>query len=228
MATSTGIKREQVTPSHRRWQEIGLPIAMLGVWLALLPLIALLAVASVEGEDIIPLAVRDVGSSAMLHSFTGVISNLGAFLWFAVVAICLLTLHLPQVRDEPRAAAFLRWSALLTAYLWFDDFFLFHERLAPDAGVSEKAVMAALVCAVGLFLWRFRSDIEFRRNPWLLVALALLSGSVTSDYFLSKLYGPLDPWVLFVEDGLKWLGICAWTAYYVSYCHASASRALRA
>ncbi|NJM27346.1 MAG: hypothetical protein HC856_02090 [Pseudanabaena sp. RU_4_16] len=52
----------------------------------------------------------------------------------------------------------------------------------------------------------------------MLLALAFLSTSVVVDAVLEPWLWCLKDWAYFVEDGLKWLGICFWTTFCIVRC----------
>lgn len=185
---------------------------------ALLPLAVIATLGVTHDQAIIPLAMRDMAATGMLHPGTGALSSLGAFLWFAAACICLFTLQLPQVAKGTHDATFLGWSAALSLYLWFDDYFMFHEHLAPSLGLHEKAVLLALAGGIAAYVWRFRGVLVARENALLVAAIGLLGLSVIADVLLPRVVASTHPWAIMIEDGLKWLGICGWTAFHVRNC----------
>lgn len=66
---------------------------------------------------------RDVFSTASIPVYTGLVSNVGAFLWVAAVAICLFARGMAPAGER----GFLLVSAAITAILLVDDFYMVHE-----------------------------------------------------------------------------------------------------
>ncbi len=164
---------------------------------------------------------RDVTAIANIHPLSGILSNLGVLLWCAAASICAfaaMTLRNVKPRDT---FWFLLSSALLSAYLLFDDFFQFHERLASRyLGLNEKVVFAALGVVVSAYLIAFRRVILRTNVGVLLLALGFLATSVVIDSILeSWLSRQIGHWSYLFEDGAKWLGIASWCSYYVHTSH---------
>jgi len=179
-----------------------------------------LVVVSVLFQVSIPAMTRDVTAIANIHPLSGILSSLGILLWCAAASICgfaAMTLRNVNPRDT---FWFLLSSALLSAYLLFDDFFLFHEDLASRyLGLNEKIVFAALGIAVATYLIVFRQVILRTNFGVLLLALGFLTTSVVIDSILERWMSRLGDWEYFLEDGAKWLGIAGWCSYYVDTSH---------
>lgn len=163
---------------------------------------------------------QDVTAIANIHPLSGILSNLGILLWCAAASICVfaaVTLSNIKPRDT---FWFLLSSALLSAYLLFDDFFLFHEVLASRyLGLNEKVIFAALGIAVSAYLIAFRRVILRTNFSVLLLALGFLATSVVIDALLETWLWRRGHWEFFFEDGAKWLGIASWCSYYVHTSH---------
>jgi len=163
---------------------------------------------------------RDITAIANIHPLSGILSSLGILLWCAAASICLfaaMTLRNVKPRDT---FWFLLSSALLSAYLLFDDLFLFHEALASwYLGLNEKVVFAALGIAVSAYLIAFRRVILRTNFGVLLLALGFLTTSVVIDAILEPWLRSLGHWRNLLEDGAKWLGIASWCSYYVHTSH---------
>jgi len=189
------------------------------------PSLAVLAVTAAAGilfDVSIPAMTRDAAALAQVPPLWGVVSNLGILLWCAAAAICIFA-AVAVFRTGPRDAfRFLLFSALLTAYLLFDDFFQFHENLAPRyLGLDDKAVVAASGVATAAYLVAFRRFILLRtRFVILLLALGFFATAVTIDVILEPwLLLWIGQWQYFLEDGAKWLGIACWCSYYAVTAH---------
>lgn len=171
-----------------------------------------------------PDMTRDVAAIANIHPLSGALSSLGILVWWTSATICLFTAFVQRGHAEAVDAGELVYTGLLSVYLGLDDLFQFHERLAPTyLNLSEKGVYGLLAVAVAIYLWRYRRIFREPSGVLLLLALGLLSGSVVVDVVLEPWLWRLKDWSYFVEDGLKWLGICSWAAF----CGVRASAALR-
>jgi len=180
----------------------------------------LIMVTSISFQVSMPTMTRDVTAIAKIHPLSGILSSLGILLWCAAASICGFAAII--LRDvKPRATFwFLLSSSLLSAYLLLDDFFQFHEALAPRyLGLSEKFVIAALGVAVSAYLIAFRRIILRTHFGALLLALGFLATSVVIDVILEPWLWRLGHWTFFFEDGAKWLGIAFWCSYYVHTTH---------
>jgi hypothetical protein len=95
---------------------------------------------------------RDIAAIAKIHPLSGFLSNLGILLWCAAASICsfaAMTLRKIKPRD---IFWFLLSSAVLSAYLMFDDLFQFHEELAPTyLGLNETGSRCSGDCRICLF-----------------------------------------------------------------------------
>ncbi len=169
--------------------------------------------------------MHDVTRSANVHPLTGAISSMGAFLWFAAAAIAAFTLAMPTVRRSRERAAFLAAGMTLSLYFWFDDFFLFHEGLVPQSGLTQPVIYAVIVLAVVAYSWLFRASILAARPVLFATALAFLALSMGIDLALKDLMRGLGAWSVLVEDGLKWLGIVCWLAFHALACRELAAGA---
>jgi hypothetical protein len=183
-----------------------------GLLLLYLPIFALLFLVVFAAFDLhIPLSnlTRDMAAVANVHPFTGVVSNVGILLWCAAAAICLFSSSLLRQQGAHAEARFLLWAGLMTTALLFDDFFLFHEYLAPvHFHLNEKVVHASYACVTVAYLLRHRRLILGANYRLLVAALALFAGSMLLD--LSGGHS----WWIFAEDGCKLLGIASWLGYH--------------
>ena len=184
------------------------------------PMLVLLAMAMLHiryGMNITYMT-RDIAVIAKVSPLAGFLSNFGAFLWCTTAAICLFTAMILHRLNKTDLVRFFIFSGLLSAYLLFDDFFMFHEELGPRyLGLNEKVIVGLLGLCVLVYLVYFQRVILCRTNwLFLFLALAFLSTSAGIDTIL---YRGLEArigfdWAFFLEDGAKWLGIASWCSYY--------------
>jgi hypothetical protein len=163
----------------------------------------------------IPNMMQDMAQLAHIHPLYGILQNLGVLLWCATAAISLFTAMLAYKLKQKSLYRFYLSGALLSAYLLFDDFFEFHEFLAPYyLMVTETSIMVALGIVVLSFLVTFRQIILQADYFFLLLSVGFLSVSVIIDFFEPWLRW-LGPLRIMLEDSPKWLGIACWCSYFV-------------
>ena len=185
--------------------------ALLVLYLSIIAFLLLVAIAGLHPKIAVSSLSRDMAAIANVHPLTGVVSNVGILLWCATAAICLFSASLLRHQGALPEARFLLWAGLMTTGLLVDDFFLFHEYLAPvHFGFNEKAVHASYVCVTVVYLLRHRHLILETSYRLLAAALVLFAGSILLD-----VAGGHGWWVL-AEDGCKLLGISSWFAYHAS------------
>jgi hypothetical protein len=190
------------------------------VLVPLLPIVVLGLLAAVGVFGGVPLKTMtlDVAAAAGVHPFTGVLSTLGILAWCVTAAVCGFTVVALRRAASPEVVRFLFASAALTAWLLFDDLFMFHEYLAPrHLGLRERVVFLFLGVMVVGYLAAFGRTILGTDYRPLVLSFALLGSSVAMDG-ASRWLGWLGAWAFFLEDSLKWLGICAWCGYFLMTC----------
>lgn len=158
----------------------------------------------------VPLKVltRDITATADLPFYTGILSQLGIFIWAATSAICLFSSVMISNKTYHN---FMLLSAVISLYLGLDDAFMFHETVLPSIGIHQKIVVMSYGLLMLLFLWKFSKAIL--KTEFLLLGLAFLCFgiSIIVDNFLwdnSELVTNL------LEDGSKFTGLVAWLTYF--------------
>ena len=197
----------------------GLPrVILTTVSLSAIPLIGIVIVGVFLGVKFSAMT-NDVAAIANIHPLSGFLSSLGILLWWASATVWLFTASLMQKSRETSGLAVLVFSGLLSMYLAFDDLFQFHEHLAPVYfRVSEKAVYGLIAFVTTLYLYRYRRLLCREDAILLLLALLFLSGSVLCDTALKPWLRRFEDWSYLLEDALKWVGICFWTAFCLFRC----------
>lgn len=162
------------------------------------------------------LITRDIADIGDVHVFYGVLSSFGAFLWCSSASVWLFTASRFLGSGLPHIFRFLLFSGLLSLFLLFDDFFQFHEFLAPEyLKLKEEIVYGLLLMAVVSYLVLYRTLIFSVRYGPLVAALWFLAASVVFDVLQPWMW-PLREWQFILEDGLKWVGIANWLAFAIA------------
>jgi len=194
--------------SHR---SLAWTLLLAGIFLALLTLV------SIKGHVPMSTLTRDPAALEQYHPLkTGFLSNIGVLLWCAAAAICFFSSKIAFNRGASLEGRFLAGSALLTSYLLFDDFFMFHETLAREFfGIMKEndvyIITVTISVIYGLIFFR-----TILKTEYLIFALALtfLAASLGIDALLPGLSEQLGEWSFLLEDGLKFLGIVTWLHYF--------------
>jgi hypothetical protein len=205
--------REIGKPEHRRdW--IRFPI------LLAIALIGATAGFTATGSIDPAVLLRDMAQTAGVHPFTGLVSNLGAFLWCSAAAICAFASAARYRAGHMAEGRFFLFAGLLSAALWIDDFFMIHDYMLPSAlgGIIPFRVELVFLIPLGLafaaFVVGYRRELLRTRYGILVAAVVLLGGSVVIDLFSDWLTTHLGPWRILAEDGFKWMGIVCWALYF--------------
>jgi hypothetical protein len=193
--------------------------------LYLLLLLILLTITWLQPAIPLIFLFRDTFHLTGVSPYYGLFSNLGSFLLCATAsitlfsAILLYSLKKDKEFKDREFIMFLSTFGLISLFLMLDDFFMFHEYLAPVAlGISEKAVIAIIGVVTVSGLVRFRKIILKTKFKILMIGLFFLLLSVLFD----KIFNGHEDWVyLFkvgekyiLEDGAKFLGIATWLYYF--------------
>lgn len=143
--------------------------------------------------------------------YTGALSNLGILVWTAGLVFAVAGAWVARRIGRANAARFLAVGALATLVLLVDDVFALHAGpLKRAVGGSKNLAQLLVVLPVAVWLVAFYHDIRRTRSVLLFAALVSLAGSVLVDVAL----GLAGDTQLLVEDGLKLLGILAWSQYF--------------
>lgn len=186
-----------------------------------LPPLAILAAATVLSIYIqVPIGdfTRDPSAIVELHSYEGIVSNLGALVWCAAATLCLFCAALLLSKDlASPLGAFLLLAGATTGLLMVDDFFLLHEKL--DAlGLSEHLVALVYGGLVLIMFWRYLEQMKQGNLVILLSALCLLAASAGVDMIEHPLEQWIGQWRVLFEDGFKFLGLVGWFGYFAPLC----------
>lgn len=187
--------------------------------------IGLLALAKLQSFVPINVLTRDPVAFLKGYFYMGALSYVGILFWCATVAVCAFSgLLLHQWRSPGRIIAWLVFASVVTATLMIDDLFLIHDQVFPDVlGLHEGYAFALYGSMVLLLFGWFRKQFWASRLTYLMGAIALLGLSLVIDGlpFLEA-----NEAGIFVEDGLKLLGIVSWFLYFVEVCLCQINRAI--
>lgn len=133
-----------------------------------------------------------------MHALTtdgSFISDLGAILWCVAASVCFFAALLLRENQTKDVYRFLLYSALLTTYLLFDDFFRLHEIYFPKyLNMDEKIIYLVLGIAAFTLVIIFRQIILRTNYIVMIVSLGFLAISVASDGIINPvemIYGVL-------------------------------------
>lgn len=190
---------------------------LLMIFLPAVLILGAIAVVSILYKMPISMFTRDTTAIADIHPISGLLSNLGILLWCVATTACAFAAFVLRSLNSREKFGFLIASALLSAYLMFDDLFQIHEDLGNRIGLNEDIIIILLGIAVPTYLIYFRKIIVQTDFVIFLLALSFLALSLVVDkigiQFLVTKYSNLD---YFIEDGIKWIGIVFWCSYYVT------------
>ena len=105
-------------------------------------------------------------------------------------------------------------GAAVTAWMWFDDLFEFHETVFPRLGGTELLLLAAYALLVPAWLFVNRASFAPPARLLALGALAGFGGSVLLDQLFEgddPLLTEADVWL--PESLAKFIGIWLWAAF---------------
>ena len=188
-------------------------------------LLCLLLVISLQHKIPISDLTRDVFSVANVPPYTGLISNLGVFIWCYSFAISFFTYKiLSDNTGIPKLVVdFFLFSSGISLILLLDDFFMLHDGLFPyHLHIPEKVVYLFYVSAFAFYLVRFRSVIFSLKHVLFLgafVAFWVLSAGIDLlPIEIDYQAGHTNNIYFLFEDGCKLLAIASWCIYLSIVC----------
>lgn len=158
-----------------------------------------------------PLAITDG------HPFLGVVSNIGAILWSATVAICFFSYAILKTNKKSHdVLGFIMVGGLISLLLLLDDLFMLHEKICPKyLSGNEKIVFIFYGSLLLLYLLKYRLNIIETDLIYLTLAVFFFGLSILVDLLLPE---SLLPWHHLFEDGPKFIGIVSWFGYHFTTC----------
>lgn len=184
-----------------------LPLAI--VWAVA---IAVVTVAGLQRSVPVSELFLDPASVAGVPWWTGLLSQLGLLGWTIAAAAAGGGAWLAGRLGRHTAAVFLGSGALLTALLLADDLLQVHAVLLPGIGIDKP--LSQLLIVAPAPVWALTQHREILRTRWLVFVAAILGFAVSTgvDMWWAPTAG--DTGRTLVEDGAKFLGICAWAQYF--------------
>lgn len=211
----------------RHWRQA---LLVPGAWIYI-PLVVFLAgfaYWAVASETDYSFYWRDPAAIVNTGPWIGLFSNVGVFIcWIAAVIAVFTALVLRRASGQVRTVQFFLASGLLSGVLALDDFFMIHEWVVPTyLPLSDDALLGVYGIAGAVVVYSFRREIRRTRYPILLLAGICFSVSTLLDvagveWFEKRGVPTRLAWNLeyVVEDGLKLMGLIAWTQYFTLTCY---------
>ncbi len=207
----------------RDWRRQGAVICVYMAAPALLLLAALIqpwVAFGVLSRD--PLVVAETEAQCC-RFYYGALSNLGVLLWALAAGAALaagVALRRAARRNNAapdpapdvaaaRRARFFIAAGLLSLLLAGDDLFTIHEGAEIVFAGGEELVLGVYALLAAAFIWLFRRELLTDCPLFFMLAGALLTLSVAADVVFGEAAG------FAFEDGAKFLGIAAWSGYFL-------------
>lgn len=153
---------------------------------------------------------RDVAVILKIKPYIGMLSNIGMVLWSSAASICFFAFIYNKQKRNTKFQVFFLFSAILTTVLLLDDLFMLHEFVLPKyLFIPENLIIGVYGLSVLLYFILFRKIFSETYYLPLVLSLIFFALSIGFDFYPRVL-----PWHYLFEDGLKFLGIVGWLAYF--------------
>jgi hypothetical protein len=154
---------------------------------------------------------EDPLQTAKFPWYTGALSNLGIILWSISIG-CAFTGAILAIK-KPHKFQFMIVSGVLSSILVVDDMFMLHDGfLRYSLHIPERPIFLAYGLIFVVYTLYFLRDILSDDSFLILfVALLFLGSSMVIDAVIP--YSSLET---FIEDGIKFIGITFWAAYFLT------------
>lgn len=194
--------------------------------LAALWIVPVLVLAWLKNQGTLTIQRLTVDPSALagVPPYTGLLSNAGVVLWFSTASVLLFL-------AASRREWVLGLPGFLSLLLGLDDGLMLHEDLVPHwLGLDDRVVQPGLyilyASLLGLTMRALRPWLRQPEMLLLLAAILCLGSSVSLDMVkesgLLSERSPLrldEGYAMWLEDGLKLLGIVAWWGYWLQFSY---------
>ena len=188
-------------------EQLHLIIPLLAVWG-----VGLLILSAVAAQGNAGQLLLDPTYAAGAAWYTGFVASLGILAWGVAAGAAGWCSWTARIAGRNGAATFLRGGAVVTSALLLDDLFDFHAGLLPMVGIPKLAGESIFVAGVAYWVVTNWREVQRTRVQLLGAALLASAASIIIDIALNP--SPNNRGLLF-EDGAKFLGILAWSTYFV-------------
>ena len=149
--------------------------------------------------------------------YFGFVSTLGVMLWTMSAAISLFAALMIFISRQGTSkdmslVKFALTAGILSGWLALDDAFLLHERVFPALGVPQNAVMAIYVLLTLTYVFASWRTI-FRFDFWILMFGGF---AFAASLFIDIYFSSLLPYLVYLEDSAKFIGIFCWTSFHIT------------
>ena len=175
--------------------------------------LAVMATVAGQSQDRAGQLLMDPSFTLGTRWYTGLVSNLGILAWTVGGAAAFAGAWWCRLGGRHRASKFLVGGGAVGVLLLVDDLFQFHSVLLPSELNAPKFVGEGIL-GLAMAWWVLTHVREIRRTH-LHLLLAAGAGLFLS-FVVDAVYAPLpgQGWNI-IEDGSKFLGILAWSTYFV-------------
>lgn len=164
--------------------------------------------AKIEPSDV----TRDFSGVFRLAPYVGFLSNLGIFMWCISLALTWFAWYFfSEIRKYRSLGIFYWYSGFLTLVLALDDLFQLHEVIIPEyLGLPEYSIYIVYLISALIYSIKYYKKLFNQHVAFVFVAYSLFAFSMGFDSLGLKML-----FETYMEDCLKFSGICFWTLYFV-------------
>jgi hypothetical protein len=155
---------------------------------------------------------RDYNGVYHLEPYVGMLSSLGIFIWCGSVTLCWFAWYFIKIRNPNSGRKnFFLVSGFITSIIAIDDLFQFHEIIIPDYfGIPEVTFYVTYILTLIFFNIKYINTLMNRHFSLMIISYFLLAFSIIFD----MVFEDVVPFGTFIEDGLKFMGIAFWSAFF--------------
>lgn len=159
---------------------------------------------------------RDILSVLNGGYYIGILSNIGITLWgIAAVSFWMGWYYSRTYQREKIETKISLYFALLSSLLYLDDFFMLHERMIGYfLGLPEESLTVFYFAVVIFMIIRYFKNLQANGLIFIVLSFGFLGLSGVIDLAEKFMHIPYEQ---IIEDGAKFLGICMWLTFAMSY-----------